>query len=68
VYSNIFVAFLEKGASTKIGANGITLQKDCESFLVLFHMKEFLNEIFCSLLLKIHIVAPMDHMFCVNHC
>jgi len=31
-------------------------------------MKEFLNEIFCNLLLKIHIVAPIDHMFCVNHC
>jgi hypothetical protein len=32
------------------------------------HMKEFFNEIFCNLLLKIHIVAPIDHMFCVNHC
>jgi hypothetical protein len=31
-------------------------------------MKEFLNEIFCNLLLKIHIVTPIDHMFCVNHC
>ncbi len=28
----------------------------------------FFNEIFCNLLLKIHIVAPIDHMFCVNHC
>jgi hypothetical protein len=49
----------------------ITLQKDCESFLIifsLFHMKEFLNEIFCNLLLKIHVVVPIDHMFCVNHC
>ncbi len=33
-----------------------------------FHMKEFLDEIFCNLLLKIHIVAPIFHMFCVNHC
>jgi hypothetical protein len=31
-------------------------------------MKELLNEIFCNLLLKIHIVVPIDHMFCVNHC
>ncbi len=31
-------------------------------------MKEFLNEIFCNLLLKIHIVSPIDHMICVNHC
>ncbi len=31
-----------------------------------FYMKSFLNEIFCNLLLKIHIVAPIDHMFCVN--
>jgi hypothetical protein len=47
-----------------------TLQKDCESFLILssfFHMKEFLNKIFCNLLLKIHVVAPIEHMFCVNH-
>jgi hypothetical protein len=29
----------------------------------LFHMKGFLNEIFCNLLLKIHIVVPIDHMF-----
>jgi hypothetical protein len=29
----------------------------------LFHMKEFLNEIFYNLLLKIHIIAPIDHMF-----
>jgi hypothetical protein len=33
-----------------------------------FHMKEFFNEIFCDLLLKIHIVAPTNHMFFVNHC
>jgi hypothetical protein len=31
-------------------------------------MKEFLNEIFCNLLLKMHIVASIDHMFCINHC
>jgi hypothetical protein len=37
-------------------------------FFSFFHMKEFLNEIFCDLLLKIHIVALIDHMFCVNHC
>jgi hypothetical protein len=37
------------------------------SFFSFFHMKEFLNEIFCNLLLKIHIVAPIDYMFCVNH-
>ncbi len=34
----------------------------------LFHMKEFLNEIFYNLLLQIHIVAPIDNMFWVNHC
>jgi hypothetical protein len=34
----------------------------------LFHMKEFLNEIFCNLFFKIHIVAPIDHMFCVKRC
>jgi hypothetical protein len=56
------------GASTYIGTNMITLQKDYESFLIIFHMKEFLNEIFCYLLLEIHIVAPIDHMFFVNHC
>jgi hypothetical protein len=44
----------------------ITLQKKSESFLVLFHVKEFLNEIFCKLLLKVHIIAPIDHVFCVN--
>jgi len=38
------------------------------TFFPFFHMKEFLNEIFCNLLLKIHIVTPIDHMFCVNHC
>ncbi len=38
------------------------------SLFLLFHMKEFLNEIFCNLLLKIHIVFPIDNMFCVNHC
>jgi hypothetical protein len=38
------------------------------SFFSLLHMKEFLNEIFCNLLLKINIVAPIDHIFCVNHC
>jgi hypothetical protein len=37
------------------------------SLFSLFHMKEFLNEIFCNLLLEIHIVSPIDHMFCVNH-
>ncbi len=53
------------------GANMITLQKDYESCLIFFHffhMKEFLNEIFCNLLSNIHIVALIDHMFCVNHC
>jgi len=30
-------------------------------------MNFFLNEIFHNLLLKIHIVAPIYHMFCVNH-
>jgi hypothetical protein len=30
-------------------------------------MKVFLNEIFFNLLLKMHIVFPIDHMFCVNH-
>jgi hypothetical protein len=52
------------------GFNKIILQKDCESFLIFFtfSMKEFWNEIFCNLLFKIHIVAPIYHMFCVNHC
>ncbi len=34
----------------------------------IFHMKEFLNEIFYNFLLKINIVASIDHMFWVNHC
>jgi hypothetical protein len=38
------------------------------SLFSLFHMKEFLNEICCNLLLKIHIISPINHMFCVNHC
>jgi hypothetical protein len=44
-----------------------------KSFL-LFHMKEFLNEIFYNLLLKIYIVGPIDHMpfpssnYLSNHC
>ncbi len=38
------------------------------SFFSFFYKKELLNEIFCNLLLKIHIVAPIDHIFCVNHC
>ncbi len=33
-----------------------------------FHIKEFLNEKFKNLLLKIHIVTPINHMFYVNHC
>jgi hypothetical protein len=40
-------------------------------FLIPFHffdMKQFLNEIFYNLLLKIHIVAPIDYMFCISHC
>jgi hypothetical protein len=45
----------------------ITLQKYYESFLVLFHMKEY-YEIFCNLLLKIHMISLIDRMFCVNHC
>jgi len=49
----------------------ITLQKGYESFLSFFifsYNLEFLNKIFCNLLLQIHIVAPIDQMFCVNHC
>jgi hypothetical protein len=35
----------------------------------LFHMKDFLNEIFCNLLLKVHIVIQyITYMFCVSHC
>jgi hypothetical protein len=52
------------------GVNRITLQKGYESFLVFFsffHMNFFFNEIFCNLLLKIHIVAPIDHTFLDNH-
>jgi len=48
----------------------ITLQKDYESFSFFFifsYNLEFLNKILCNLLLKKHIVAPIDHMFCVNH-
>jgi hypothetical protein len=55
------------GANTHKGANVITSQKDYESFLIFFDMKEFLNEVFCNLLLKIHINALIDHLFCVNH-
>jgi len=49
----------------------ITLQKDRESFLVIFHFfiwKNFQIKYFANLLLKIHIVAPIDHMFRVSHC
>jgi hypothetical protein len=38
------------------------------SFFSFFLIKDFLNEFFCNLLLKIHIVVPIYHMFCVNHC
>jgi hypothetical protein len=31
-----------------------------------FYKKEFFNEIFCNLLRKIHVVVPIDHMFCVK--
>ncbi len=43
----------------------------CFNFFSLFHMSSFLNsyyEIFCNLLLKIHIFSAKDHIFCVNHC
>jgi hypothetical protein len=59
------------GANIEIGVNIIILQKECESILIffsLFHMSLFLDEIFCNLLFKIHKVAPIDHIFCVNHC
>jgi hypothetical protein len=54
------------GASTNKGPNAITLQKDYDSFLFFFsffRMKEFLNEFFCNLLLKIHIVVSIYHIF-----
>jgi hypothetical protein len=35
---------------------------------LLFHINKFLNEIFCTFLLKINIVALIDYMFCVNSC
>jgi len=58
------------GANTHKGTNGITLQKDYEFFLAIFifSYERILNEIFCNLLLKIHTVAPIDHMVCVNQC
>jgi hypothetical protein len=37
-------------------------------FFSFFHMKEFFNEIFCNLLLNIHIVAAINNIFYVNHC
>jgi hypothetical protein len=38
------------------------------SLFSFFHMIFFFNEIFCNLLLKMHIVAPINHIFCVkNH-
>jgi hypothetical protein len=42
------------GVGTHKGANMITLQKECESFLVFFHffIWEFLNKIFCNLVIK----------------
>jgi hypothetical protein len=50
---------------------GLLYKRIMNHFLVFFHffhMKDFLNETFCNLLLKIRMVAPIDHMFCVNHC
>jgi hypothetical protein len=50
---------------------GLLYKRIVNIFLVLFilsYMKKKLNEIFCNLLLKIHIVALTYHMFCVNHC
>jgi hypothetical protein len=32
-----------------------------------FHIKEFLNEIFCNFLFIIFTIAPICHMFYVNH-
>jgi hypothetical protein len=32
-----------------------------------FNMREFLNKIFYNLFLKIYIIAPIYHMFYVNH-
>ncbi len=62
--------YLQMSANTHKGANGITLQKDYESFLAFFTFsyERILNEIFCNLLLRIHTVAPLDHMVCVNQC
>jgi hypothetical protein len=50
------------------GANGTTLQKDNEYFLVFFIFLDefFFNEIFCNLSQKIHIVAPIYHRFYVK--
>jgi hypothetical protein len=46
----------------------ITLQKDRGPFFSPhdLHIKEFLNEIFCNLLLKILIVFLTHHIFYVN--
>jgi hypothetical protein len=32
----------------------------------LFHRKDFCNEIFCNMLLKIHITFSIRHIFCIN--
>ncbi len=37
-------------------------------FFFIFSYERFFNEIFCNFLFKIHIVAPLNHMFCGNHC
>jgi len=62
--------YIQMGANTHKGANKITLQKDYESFLAffIFSYERILNEIFCNLLLKIHINAPLDQMVCVDWC
>jgi hypothetical protein len=49
---------------------GLLYERNVSLFLIfsLFQMKEFFNEIFYNLLLQILIVAPINHMFGVNHC
>jgi hypothetical protein len=42
--------------------------KDYSSFLVILlsHIKDFVDETFCNILFKIHIISSIHHIFCIN--
>ncbi len=48
---------------------GLVYKKVKRPFLIFFTFSyDFFNDFFFNLLLKIHVIFSIYHMFCVNHC